>query len=143
MITIRQACQQDHGALQAVLEACGMCGEISAEDCLAAFEKEPLVGLVRLESAAGIPYVRPIAILPTQQGKGIGTRLLRIVIATYPEVRVVSRGQATEFYRKFGFERIPWDEVYVPFRQDCEQCPDRAECNPSPMVHRTVSHESG
>ncbi len=117
MITIRQACQQDHGALQEVLEACGMCGEISTADCLVAFEGDSLVGLVRFEFGAGIPYVRPIAILPAQQGKGIGTRLLRIVIATYSEVRVVSRSQATEFYRRLGFERITWEEIYSPFRQ--------------------------
>jgi N-acetylglutamate synthase-like GNAT family acetyltransferase len=143
MITIRQGCPGDHGALQEVLVACGMCDGIVAEGCLVALEGDSPVGLVRLESGAGIPYVRPIAILPAQQGKGLGTRLLRIVTATYLEVKVVARGPSTEFYRRLGFERITWEEIYSPFQQDCEQCLDRAECKPCPMRHQALSTELG
>lgn len=122
MITIRQGRSEELDALQGVLEACGMCGQISADNCLVTFEDESPIGLVRLEFGNGKPYVRPIAILPAHQGKGIGTSLLRTAIATYPEVRVVARGQVTEFYRNLGFQRVTWDEIYPPFRQDCEQC---------------------
>lgn len=139
MITIRQAAPEDTEALQNLLQAYGMGEDISSGQCLVAVEENSPAGLVRLEFGAGIPYIRPVAVFPTQQRKGIGTLLLQFVIATYPEVRVVSRGEAAEFYRKLGFQPIAWDEIYKPFRQECEQCPERAECTPCPMVHRDSS----
>jgi N-acetylglutamate synthase-like GNAT family acetyltransferase len=117
--------------------------DISVDYCLVAVEEKSPVGLARLEFGEGIPYVRPVVVLPVRQGKGIGTRLLRIVIATYQEVRVVSRGPSTEFYRKLGFERMAWGDIHQPFRQECEQCPDRSECNPCPMVYRAIADEIG
>jgi N-acetylglutamate synthase-like GNAT family acetyltransferase len=143
MITMRQGRPEDYAGLQNVLQACGMCGEMSTDYCLVAFEEKSPVGLARLEFGEGIPHVRPIAVLPQWQGQSIGTRLLRIVITIFPEVRVVARGHATGFYGNLGFEPLTWEETYPPFRQDCEQCPDRAECNPCPMRYEAASDRRG
>ena len=127
--------------MQRAMQVCGMCDTISAEDCLPAFEENVPVGLARLEFGGGIPYIKPVAVLPEGQRKGVGTRLLRIILSRFPEVRVVARGCVTEFYRNLGFQRMTWEEVHSSFRQDCEQCPDRAECNPCPMAFRAVPNE--
>lgn len=98
------------------------------------------MGFTRVEFVYQVPYIRPVAVLPTERGKGIGKRLLGIVLSLYPEVRAISRGGAAEFYRNLGFQRMSWDDVHSPIRDECEQCPEKRRCGPLPMVHLQTSN---
>jgi len=48
-------------------------------------------------------------------------------------IMTVARGYAACFYRKIGFE--PCDFLKLPelFREQCNHCPDKEECEPIPM----------
>jgi len=139
MITVRRAEPEDLEIIIRIADACEMSHALPTENCLIAFEDSWPVGFMRLEFVNAVPYVRPIAVLPAKRGKGVAKRLLGIVLAKFGEVRVVSRGTATEFYRSLGFQRMSWDEVYSPFRGECQQCSDREDCSPLPMVRPATS----
>jgi len=135
MITLHPAGPEDIEVVMQIADACGMSHTLSTENCLIAYDDSRPVGFTRLEFVSGIPYVRPIAVLPSERGRGIGKRMLSIVLAKFAEVRAVSRGTATEFYRNLGFERMSWEDVHPPYRQECNECPDKAGCKPLPMLH--------
>lgn len=137
-MNIRPAQLEDSKEILAILEANNMQGEvdpmqISGDNCLVAIENDRILGFVRLEFVGSVPYIRPIAIRPNACKMGIGSKLLGIVLETYPLVRAVSRGGAAEFYRRLGFKRTNWNEVHPPFREECDSCAERMQCAPQPI----------
>lgn len=135
MITLRQGCRQDLAALEKILVTCGMRGEINPSECLGA-EEGRVAGFGRIDYADGVPYLRPIVTAPESRGHGIGRQLLEALVVGRDEVRVVARGEVAGFYRSCGFVPMAWDSVYVSFREECAECPDRASCKPIPMRYR-------
>lgn len=140
---IRPALPEDSDQILAILEANDMQGEvapeqISGDNCLVAVEDDQVLGFVRLEFVGSVPYIRPIAVWPDACKMGIGSKLMGIVLETHPVVRAVSRGGAAEFYRRLGFERTEWSEVHPPFREECELCPEKTRCTPSPMKFKAA-----
>lgn len=86
-----------------------------------AYDEENPVGMVRLIGDGGMSfYIKDFAVLPNQQGKGIGKSLLleleNYIFAHINEnwavsLELISSKEAVDFYKKFGFEERPceWD----------------------------------
>ena len=86
-----------------------------------AYEDGKAVGMARLIGDGGMSfYIKDFAILPSHQGKGIGTGLIRtleeyirnIVVPGWAvSLELISTKEAVPFYRRMGFEERPceWD----------------------------------
>jgi ribosomal protein S18 acetylase RimI-like enzyme len=74
-----------------------------------AWDGERLVGLGNAISDGHLVVYYPhLLVHPQYQGRGIGTRLMRLLMARYQGFHqhiLVADGRAIEFYRKCGFER--------------------------------------
>lgn len=87
----------------------------------AAFENGKPVGMARLIGDGGMSfYIKDFAILPSHQGKGIGTKLIaalekyiRDTVAPgwTVSLELISTKEAVPFYKRMGFEERPceWD----------------------------------
>lgn len=54
-------------------------------------------------------------------------------------ITTVARGEAVDFYKKCGFVPYSFSELTWPYDVQCEDCPEREECNPAPMVFKGES----
>lgn len=135
MITLRQGRPEDARAVQALLQSSAMGVALDPGECLLAEEKGTIAGLARIEYGDPIPYLRPIAISPHHQHRGIGRQLLETLIKDLDELRVVARGEAVGFYSAFGFKPMDWESVYAGYQQECAECPDHDSCRPVPMLY--------
>jgi len=74
-----------------------------------AWDGDKLVGLGNtLSDGHLVVYYSHLLILPEYQGRGVGTRLMQMLMARYQSFHqhiLVADGRAVEFYRKCGFER--------------------------------------
>lgn len=76
---------------------------------LGAYEGDQLIGIIRaVGDGATIVLIQDILVLPKYQRRGIGTELLKAVLARYPKVRQIQLAtDNTEknkaFYRSCGF----------------------------------------
>ena len=132
-IRLRQGRPDDHPALMNLLAQNDMVGEISPDDCLLAEKGNRLLGFVRVELDQKIPYLRPVVVASDCRKQGVGRRLVQQLLTEFPELRVVARGQAVDFYERLGFETFEWTELPLRFYRECELCPDLELCNPVPM----------
>lgn len=82
---------------------------------LAAWEGEKLIGLLRaVGDGASIVFVQDLLVLPSCQRQGVGTQLMRALLARYPQVyQLELAADNTEalaaFYRSLGF--VPLEEA--------------------------------
>lgn len=86
-----------------------------------AYDEENPVGMARLIGDGGMSfYIKDFAVLPNQQGKGVGKSLLleleNCIFAHINEnwavsLELISSKEAVDFYKKLGFEERPcgWD----------------------------------
>ena len=86
-----------------------------------AFEEGTPVGMARLIGDGGMSfYIKDFAILPSHQGKGIGTGLIRaleryirdtVAPGWAVSLELISTKEAVPFYKHMGFEERPceWD----------------------------------
>lgn len=76
---------------------------------LGAYEDDQLVGIIRaVGDGATIVLIQDILVLPKYQRRGIGTALLKSVLARYPKVRQIQLAtdnteKTKAFYRSCGF----------------------------------------
>ena len=76
---------------------------------LAAYESNSLVGILRcVGDGATVVLIQDILVLPKYQRRGIGTELLKVVLARYPKVRQIQLAtdnteKTKAFYRSCGF----------------------------------------
>lgn len=79
---------------------------------LAAYEKEELLGVIRVVGDGfTIIFVQDILVFPEKQRKGIGTALLKAVLAKYPDVRQIelvtdNTPKTVAFYKSLGFYEL-------------------------------------
>ena len=79
---------------------------------LGAFEGRKLLGVIRaVGDGASIVYVQDIIVHPDHQRKGIGTRLMREILARFADIyQIVLSTDDTEktkaFYRSMGFSEM-------------------------------------
>lgn len=137
-IALRVAVDEDLPAINAFALAEGM-GDIErAHNVHVAINADgEIVGFIRLVfDGEGICHVNPVVVYPTWRGFGVGRILIDYALATYGEVRLVSRGSSLAFYQALGFEPIAWDLVFDPIAAECDACELRDECKPVPMGKR-------
>ena len=79
---------------------------------LAAYEDDELAGIIRVVGdGATIVFVQDILVFPEYQRKGIGTALLKEVLARYSHVRQIelttdSTPKTIAFYESIGFRKM-------------------------------------
>jgi N-acetylglutamate synthase-like GNAT family acetyltransferase len=133
---IRRGQASDLAALEALLGQAEMgTTGLSPEDFLVAEEGDALVGTVLLQRVDGDAYLRAMAVDLAWQGRGLGSLLVRALVAGLDEVKLVARGGVVTFYEKLGFTRMGWEAVHSTMRAECEGCPDFAVCQPVQMVY--------
>ena len=82
---------------------------------LAAYEENRLIGILRaVGDGQTIVFVQDLLILPEYQRRGVGTALLRELLARYPQVRQIEltaddSPSLLAFYRKASF--VPMSEL--------------------------------
>lgn len=82
---------------------------------LAAYEENRLIGVLRaVGDGQTIVFVQDLLILPEYQRRGVGTALLRELLARYPQVRQIEltaddSPSLLAFYRKASF--VPMSEL--------------------------------
>ncbi len=76
---------------------------------LAAYENEELLGIIRVVGDGfTIVFVQDILVFPEKQRQGVGTALLKAVLAQYPDVRQIelitdNTPKTVAFYKSLGF----------------------------------------
>lgn len=76
---------------------------------LAAYENEELLGIIRVVGDGfTIVFIQDILVYPEKQRQGIGTALLKAVLAKYPDVRQIelitdNTPKTVAFYKSLGF----------------------------------------
>lgn len=82
---------------------------VNSHSLVTAWDDVTLVGLGNAISDGHLVVYYPhLLVLPNYQGRGIGTELMRRLMAHYPgfhQHMLVADGRALDFYRKCGFER--------------------------------------
>ena len=76
---------------------------------LAAYQNEELLGIIRVVGDGfTIVFVQDILVFPQKQRQGVGTALLKAVLAKYPDVRQIelvtdNMPKTVAFYKSLGF----------------------------------------
>jgi GNAT superfamily N-acetyltransferase len=82
---------------------------LASHSLVTAWDGSRLVGLGNAISDGHLVVYYPhLLVLPGYHGRGIGTRLMRMLMGRYAgfhQQMLVADGRAIEFYRKCGFER--------------------------------------
>ncbi len=79
---------------------------------LAAYENEELLGIIRVVGDGfTIVFVQDILVFPEKQRQGVGTALLKAVLAQYPDVRQIelitdNMPKTVAFYKSLGFYEL-------------------------------------
>jgi GNAT superfamily N-acetyltransferase len=82
---------------------------LSSHALVTAWDGSKLVGLGNsISDGYLVVYYPHLLVLPDYQGRGIGTRLMRMLMAHYEgfhQHMLIADGRALDFYHKCGFER--------------------------------------
>ena len=79
---------------------------------LAAYEGDELLGIIRaVGDGYTIVFIQDILVYPGRQHQGIGTALLKAMLARYPDVRQIelttdNLPQTIAFYKSIGFREF-------------------------------------
>ena len=133
VVRLRHGRPEDQDGLFELLEQNGMAGEITPAECLMAEGAGGVIGFARIEIVDDLPYLRPIVIATQYRHQGIGRLLVKRLLSKRPELRVIARGEAVDFYTHLGFGPMAWEAVPPLYRRECENCPELSPCQPVPM----------
>jgi ribosomal protein S18 acetylase RimI-like enzyme len=82
---------------------------LESHSLITAWDGDRLVGLGNsLSDGHLVVYYSHLLVLPEYQGRGIGTRLMQMLMSRYAGFHqqiLAADGRAIDFYRKFGFTR--------------------------------------
>jgi predicted N-acetyltransferase YhbS len=119
-VSIDVARVSDHGALNQLYLAWGYRGGIAPADVVyVATLDGRAVGLVRRTSEEGVLMLRGMQVDPNCRRQGIGTLLLRALVAALPagECYCIPFDHLARFYSQGGFETIDESEAPAFLRQ--------------------------
>jgi len=133
VFTLRDGRSSDRPFLDGLLDAQGMAAGADPAEFVVATDDGGGLGAARAEVVEGEAWVRPIAVLPSAQGQGVGSVLLLELLRRYGVLSLVARGAIAGFYHRRGFIEVGWDRVPGVLREECDKCPCRSECRPRPM----------
>ena len=82
---------------------------VNSHSLVTAWDGQKLVGLGNaISDGYLVVYYPHLLVLPEYRGRGIGTRLMHMLVARYDgfhQHALLADGRAIQFYRKCGFER--------------------------------------
>lgn len=119
-ITIRIARPDEHARALAAYEAWGYFGGVQPENVVYLAEADgELVGVVRRTHEHGVTMLRGMQVAPEWRRRGVGTRLLRALVAELggEECHCVPYAHLTRFYGAAGFREIGDDDT-PPFLRE-------------------------
>lgn len=98
------------------------CGLMNAHAIVTAWEAGELIGLASsLSDGYLVVYYSHTLVMPSYQGWGIGTEIMRRLMRRYEgfhQQLLLADGGAVEFYRRLGFERAGKTEPMWIFQGD-------------------------
>lgn len=135
LFVLRAARQSDANTINTYASWEGMDAMPSMENITVAQSSSgDIVGFLRVAHGAnGVMHVNPVVVVSTWRNHGVGRALMDNALATYGELRLVSRGSSAGFYRALGYAPLTWDDIDKAVVDDCGNCPLREECEPVPL----------
>ena len=105
----------------------------SIRDFLVAEENGKITGCCSLHIAwENLAEVRSLVIIPAQQKKGVGAKLLQATLKEAKQLalpKVFALTNQPEFFQKYGFERISRKSLPHKIWGDCLKCPKFPKCD--------------
>ena len=146
---VRLASRDDEQQLQAILAASGMDLVSTIDDHVVITDDRGVCGggLI-FQMDEGTYHLLTIAVRQDNRSRGIGSILLNEILRTpwnccrdaifHPEqpyrVTTVARGSSRHFYLKNGMTYCRFSDLVPPFIDQCDTCPDVADCNSAAMT---------
>jgi len=134
-IALRQANPDDRAALVALLAESNMDYTDPPENYILVVVDGNIAGCGRIEDHGHMAMLRPLVVAASYRGCGVGRRILESIMLADKPTGLVARGEAVTFYKTLGFSRSDWKIMPASQRAECEDCLNRAECKPQPMIH--------
>jgi N-acetylglutamate synthase-like GNAT family acetyltransferase len=148
---IRFAEKNDEKSLQEIMWEYGMDVPGDIEDQLIIEEDKQVIAGGRLMQYDETNfYLEVLGVKQGVRGQGNGELLLKEILRNpwaaskslaIPNsqdllmITTIARGEVQNFYRRQGFVACNFTQVPEPYREQCVGCPDKAECNPVPMIY--------
>jgi len=108
------------------------------EDFVVAVEGEKIVGCASLvELDAGLVEIRSLAVSEEAQGKGLGSRLVDLLVERAREKdydRVCALTLREKFFNRLGFKTVDRWELSPKVWQECIYCPKFHHCDEIAVV---------
>ena len=105
----------------------------SIRDFLVAEDNGKVIGCCSLHITwEDLAEVRSLVILPAQQKKGVGAKLLQATLKEAKRLalpKVFALTSQPEFFQKYGFERISRKSLPHKIWGDCLKCPKFPKCD--------------
>ncbi|WP_425805675.1 GNAT family N-acetyltransferase [Desulfitobacterium sp. Sab5] len=95
-------------------------------------------------------FLEVLGVKQERHSQGIGRLLLNEILQNpwkcckYPlskfkikklyTITTMARGSAVGFYKKLGFKNCDSQMLPQVYREQCDFCPDKGECDPAPMI---------
>ena len=146
---IRFASDHDEERLGEILKDShmGMGGDIR-EHVLITKNNEIQGGGMLAQTDKEVFHLLVFAVKQNERSQGLGSYLLQELIKQPwkyclegPEiadneyrVTTVAKGESANFYRKNGFIACDFSALSYPFNEQCDECPNRVDCNPVAML---------
>ena len=142
-ITVRKANLVDAKTIHSLINTAASKGTVlprslseiyeSIRDFLVAEENGKVTGCCSLHIAwEDLAEVRSLVVLPAQQKKGVGAKLLKSTLKEAKRMalsKVFALTSQPEFFQKYGFERIGRKSLPHKIWGDCLKCPKFPKCD--------------
>lgn len=145
----RFAQEKDEEELDLLFQEYGMGLAGKAEDHLILRAGNQIVaGSKIVETGPNHFFLEVLGVRADQLHRGWGKILLKSILEnpwkcsrlsmpakeTGYRIETLAKGQAADFYYRYGFRPCEFAAIPEPYREQCGECPERRECKPVPMI---------